>query len=60
MLELYETTLRYPNLPNVDMSIYFGDGLVGGPTFRLMPVLCSWKADNQDSAILVPNSGHYR
>jgi hypothetical protein len=60
LLELYETTLRYPNLPNVDMAIMFGDEMSGTGMGNLLPLLIPFKGDQHRSAILVPNSGHYR
>ena len=60
MLDLYETTLRYPNLPNVDMAFIFGDEMSAQGSYQLWPLLIPFKGDEHKSAILVPNSGHYR
>ena len=60
MLDLYETTLRYPNLPNVDMAFIFGDEMSAQGSYELWPLLIPFKGNEHKSAILVPNSGHYR
>ena len=61
MLELYETTIRYPGLPNVDFTMMFGDEMMNiAPTRSLLPILLLYKGDKHESGILVPNGGYYR
>ena len=66
LLELYETTLTYPQLPNVDLTLLFADE--SGPDLKhireswhnLVPVICAFKGDKNPSCILAPNAAHYR
>ena len=60
LLELYETTIRYPNLPNVDLTLSFGDEPTRYALFELHPILSIFKGKRQRSAILYPNSGQFR
>ncbi|GAX74289.1 hypothetical protein CEUSTIGMA_g1738.t1 [Chlamydomonas eustigma] len=60
LLDLLETTLNFPNLLNIDLTIAYGDEISGYPLYNLIPVLTPFKADEHRSAVRIPNSGHYR
>jgi hypothetical protein len=60
LLELYETTIRYKNLPNVDMTLIFGDEITEKPFLHVLPVLSFFKGDRHKSGIRMPPSAQYR
>ena len=60
LLELYEATIRHPNLPNVDLTLSFGDEPTRFAISQLHPILSIFKGKRQKSAILYPNSGQFR
>lgn len=60
LLELYEVTMRHPNLPNVDLTLSFGDEPTRFAISELHPILSIFKGRRHRSAILYPNSGQFR
>jgi hypothetical protein len=48
---------RYPNLPNIDFTLFFGDD---PPLDLEVPVWTAFKGEPHTMAVAVPNSGHAR